>query len=300
MANGKQEGEQQDARKTVIARRLVFASKTQVSGEASCLLWADIACKPPKLNLTQGPDTCNTISYTVCTLDHGQSEHLVEAMLLNNRRCCGNGDLPLSRRRRTSAAPGTDDDGDGDRVGPAEPIHRGTGTGIWTRICRRGPTHRRRRGTTKCPHGRCAARWRRKARRWHCQWPGQWRNSRRRKHRSCTLWHWQAADVAQRLDVAALARQSAADNTTTSRAPFGYSCGGHPVVDPENKCLRTAASLPACWHSRLPAGLHSCLPDLLIVRLPASLIACLLAWYSTDDHDRWRWRRRRRRRWRWR
>jgi len=44
MAKGKREGEQQDARKTVIARRLVFASKTQESGEASCLLWADIAC----------------------------------------------------------------------------------------------------------------------------------------------------------------------------------------------------------------------------------------------------------------
>ena len=154
MAKGKREGEQQDARKTIIARRLVFASKTQVSGEASCLLWADIACKPPKLNLTQGPGTCSTISYTVCTLDHGQSEHLVEAMLLNSRSCCGNGDLSLPRRRRTSAAPGTDDDGDGDRVGPAEPIHRGTGTGIWTRICRRRPTHRRRRGTTKCPRRR--------------------------------------------------------------------------------------------------------------------------------------------------
>ena len=228
MAKGEREGEQQDAINTIIARRLVFASKTQVSGEASCLLWADIACKPPKLNLTQGPAPCSTIYYTVCTLDHGQAEHLVEAMLLNSRRCCGNRDLSFPRRRRTSAAPGTDDDGDGDRVGPAEPIHRGTGTGIWYWISRRRPTHRRRRGTAKCPrrrrrgrHGLCAARWRRKARRWHCQWPGQWRNSRRRKHRSCTLWHWQAADVAQRLGVAALPRQSAADNTTISRALFG-------------------------------------------------------------------------------
>ena len=47
MARGKREAEQQYARKTIIARRLVFASKTQVSGEASCLLWADIAGKPP-------------------------------------------------------------------------------------------------------------------------------------------------------------------------------------------------------------------------------------------------------------
>ena len=95
MARGKREGEQQDARKTIIPRRLVFASKTQVSGEASGLLWADIACKPPKLNLPQGPGTCNIMSYTVCTLDHRQSEHLMEAMLLNGRSCAGLGAMSL-------------------------------------------------------------------------------------------------------------------------------------------------------------------------------------------------------------